>query len=1249
MTSFPKTSLKPSERRPLSNPAATAFIPEPSMHRISLIALAISLAFGVVSINAEESNSEQLVATSVPERLPERVMFNAHIRPIMSNTCFTCHGPDEDENESAFRLDSFESATGPLDSDDEARGIVPGDLESSEVYKRIMGIGDGEQMPPEEFRHHLTSYEKALFAKWIEQGAEYEQHWAYAPLTHPALPEVQAHTDAIENDIDVFILSRLEKDSITPSPLADKATLLRRLSLDLIGIPPTPEELAAFLADSSADAYERQVDRLLASPHFGERMASSWLDIVRFADTVGFHGDQNMRIFPYRDYVINAFNENKPFDEFTMQQLAGDLKPNPTTEDLVATGLLRLNMITREGGAQPGEYLAKYKADRVRMIGTAWLGSTLACCECHNHKYDPFSAKDFYSLGAFFDDIQQWGVYSDYGYSPNKDLRGFNNDYPFPPEMRVASPSLKREIESLIRQRDDILMAGLGQKTLRSETYQDWEHSLNNTLAMHPDGWIPTTIIASDTSAGTAHEVLDDGSLLLTSKPAKAETISITTRPATPTKINSVRVEVLPDERNNHYVGRGEDGRFSLSFSAHVISSDDGPTMRPNRPRYVRIELSGKKILSLAEVQIFSSEKNEEGQPINVALQGTASQSSNYTSGAASLAIDGNTEGDYRKANSVTHTSLNGQNPWWEVDLGSEHSVESIVVWNRTDNGLQNRLDGFRLTLLDKDRNTLQQETPTTPKPSTRIEIPAEVMVHPESNLKVAWGEADREDPLRFRNGHPPRMLGEVWRSGPSRWQLPTTENQQPHTAVYHFDQPLELSADQQLVIRLQSTDVGRVRLSVTPIGDAIAGWNAASADLIESLAKSPEHRNERDRATLASTFHRSTEPLKRQRSEVQRFRNEILDRHSAMAMTLVTQTIPDDKIPVSRVLPRGNWQDETGELAPPAFPHFLPAGEVSSGRRLNRTDLAKWLTSPTNPLVPRHFVNRTWKQFFGTGLSSKLDDLGSQGEWPSHPLLLDRLASEFVISGWDVKHMVRMMVTSRTYRQAVTRRTELVELDPYNRLLAQASPRRLEAEAIRDNALAIAGILNQNYIGGPSVYPYQPGGHYSNLQFPNRGYTASNDARQYRRGVYMHWQRTFLHPMLVNFDAPSRDECTADRSPSNSPQQALTLLNDPTFVEASHAMAEKLLDENPDASFEDLLDAAFVRAIARNATPEEADSLRDLLDRQLIYFNEHPGDAAKFLRIGNTTSNSSDLPRIAAWSQVCRVILNLHETITRY
>lgn len=1205
---------------------------------------------GPTAPTTAESESRQLITTSKPGKLPDQVTFNAHIRPIMSNTCFTCHGPDVENNQSDFRIDSFASVTGPLPSDDELHGIVPGDREHSEVYQRIMGMGNGEQMPPAEFRHQLTSYERALFAKWIDQGALYEQHWSYAPLTRPATPPVKEHADKVHNEIDAFVLSRLEREGLEPSPLAAKPTLLRRLSLDLTGLPPTPAELKSFLADSSEDAYQKQVERLLASPRFGERLASSWLDIVRFADTVGFHGDQDMRDFAYRDYVINAFNENKPFDEFTRQQIAGDLKPNPTTEDLVATGLLRLNMVTREGGAQPGEYLAKYKADRVRMIGTAWLGSTMACCECHDHKFDPFSAKDFYSMGAFFDDIQQWGVYSSYAYTPNKDLEGYNNDYPFPTEMRFPSPSLRAEIHALTQQRDASLLELLGDEVLETDEFIAWQSEIQNLLTKHGDGWMPMKVNHVATSARTPHQTLDDGSVLLTGEPTSGETVEITARPEMPTVVKAIRLEVLPDELNGGNVGRNGDGRFELEFAASVIDSKaDKPAMRANRPRYVRIELSGKQVLSLAEVEVFATEVGTDGQPINIARTGTATQSSIYKAARASLAIDGVTEGIYYQAKSVTHTSLDGNDPWWEVDLGSEQAVDRVVVWNRTDDGYANRLTGFRLILLDQDRNVLQRETPDTPMPSTAVVIAEEVMVEPETTLNIAWAEADREDPLRYSKGAPPRTLGQIWRSGPTRWQLPANENQLRHTAVFHLEKPLTLAADEQIVVRLLSGSVGRVRLSVTPLGGAIAGWPAAPEELVTALHHPHTERSLADRVALAGEFYLSTTEVSQQDRLAVHFRDAILDRHSGLAITVVTQAVSADKVPVSRVRPRGDWQDETGELAPPAVPHFLPQPDVDSSRRLDRTDLANWLTSPENPLVPRHFVNRTWEHFFGAGLSGKIDDLGSQGEWPSHPLLLDRLASEFVKNGWDIKQLVRLIVTSRTYRQAVTNRAELVDVDPYNRLLAQASPRRLEAEAIRDNALAISGLLNVDYVGGPSIFPYQPDGHYSNLQFPDRRYAPSEDFRQYRRGVYMHWQRTFLHPMLVNFDAPSRDECTADRSPSNSPQQALTLLNDPTFVEASHAMARLLLDEHGDAPFATILESAFERALARDAVDEETQSLQSLYERQLIYFAAHPDDAAKFVAIGNPHGEIHDSVKLAAWSQVCRVILNLHETITRY
>src|SRR5579883_1707417 len=367
--------------------------------------------------------------------------FNADIRPILSESCFVCHGPDKNNRKAKLRLDVRDVAV-------EKKAIVPGKPDASEMIRRIYTTNHDDQMPPPDSRKQLTAEQKALLKKWIASGAEYEPHWAYIQPVRPQVPKVQ-NRSWVRNPIDAFVLHQLEKRKISPAPEADKGTLLRRLSLDLIGLPPTPEEVESFIKDNSPNAYERQVDRLLSSPHFGERMAVEWLDLARFADTVGYHGDQNINVFPYRDYVINAYNQNKPFDQFTIEQLAGDLLPNPTTEQLIASGFNRLNMVTREGGAQAKEYLAKYGADRVRTVSTTWLGSTMGCCECHDHKFDPFSTKDFYSMKAFFADIKQWGVYMEYSYTPNPELRGFSNDHPFPPEIIVDSPYLHHRLDGI--------------------------------------------------------------------------------------------------------------------------------------------------------------------------------------------------------------------------------------------------------------------------------------------------------------------------------------------------------------------------------------------------------------------------------------------------------------------------------------------------------------------------------------------------------------------------------------------------------------------------------------------------------------------------------------------------------------------------------------------------------------------------------------------------------------------------------
>ena len=1037
------------------------------------------------------------------ERLPDVVTFNAHIRPIMSGTCFACHGPDHESNESGLRLDDFELAT--------LEAIVPGDAEASPVYQRLVDSDD--PMPPAEFRHQLSDREKALFEKWIDQGAVYEKHWSFTSINRSKLSPSQA------NPIDTFIVARLNEKGLRLSPLAEKATLLRRLSLDLIGLPPTPKELAAFLADDSSDAYEKQVERLLGSPHYGERMAAPWLDLVRFSDTVGYHGDQNQRIFPYRDYVIESLNENKPFDQFTLEQLAGDLLDEPNDSQLIATGLIRLNMMTREGGAQPGEYLAKYKADRVRMLGTAWLGATTGCCECHNHKYDPFTAKDFYSLGAFFDDVRQWGVYSEYKYTPNKDLRGFSNDYPFPPEIRSHSRSLEAEIASLEQEADAAVASRTNASNISNEIIETWAKGVAKFVERHPSGWMtatPTTIeVQHDTSIKTL------GSDVSVSVDAKqTDTILWTYQASEPLAIRSIELKVLPDDAYGGHVGRGSEGRFA-------------------------------------------------------------------------------------------------------VELSAEHLPSSVKQSNDTND---------------------------------------------ESSIEIAFAQADRQNPSKFSSGQPPLFLDKVWRSGPARWQLPSDETKMTHTAVYHLEETLTLEPGDELRLRLLTDDIGKFRVSLSPLTRFVAGQPSVSPRLATALSRvrQSEPLSVDQHAAITAAHYRHTVASSLQDSKSLSLRDEILRCRSGYACSMIAQPIESKQLPIARVLPRGDWQDDSGEVVVPAFPEFLTEDHDEedhthkhSSKRLTRKDLAEWLTSNENPLVARHYVNRTWKLFFGKGLSNKLDDLGNQGEWPSHPQLLDWLAAEFR-SDWDMKRVARLIVTSDTYKQSVAasvsnQSQDLSIVDPQNRLLSHQTPRRLEAEIIRDNALAISGLLNRDFIGGRSVMPYQPEGYYGNLQFPNRSYINDTSFRRYRRGVYMHWQRTFLHPMLVNFDAPSRDECVADRIESNSPQQALTLLNDPTFVEAARALADRLIADLPDANFDTRVQRAFKLATSRNASSQEAEGLRRLYTKQLHQFTSNPDDARQFQAVGvyqpqlDADESDKDIAKRAALAQVCRVILNLHETITRF
>ncbi len=1008
---------------------------------------------------------------------PSPISFNRDIRPIMSDTCFHCHGFDAKTREAGMRLDLREEALKPTKND--LIPIVPGKPEESEIIQRIMDTGD--PMPPETMHKNLTPAQKELFRRWVAEGAVYEPHWAYTPLVKPEVPRLKKAT----NPIDAFIQARLAEKKIKPSPEAEKTRLLRRVSLDLTGLPPSPAETAAFLADRSRNAYEKQVERLLASPHHGERMAVWWLDIARFSDTVGFHGDQNQRIFPYRDYVINAFNSNKRFDAFTAEQLAGDLLPNPTIEQRVATGYNRLNMMTREGGAQQKEYLAKYGAERVRGVAAAWFGSTFGCAECHDHKFDPIKTRDFYELQAFFADVKQWGVYGDYDYTRNPELKGYNNDFPFPPEIEVDSPYLAARHA---RAQDEITahvtaMRRRVEEPAAAKRYAAWLDATRDHLARVPGGWEPVRAIKAE---------LRKGEKVITERPVTVE----------------------------------------------------------------------------ADGTVCS------GQPL-------------------------------------------ANREFYRITL---------------------RPDGGRVTAL---RMEVLLEPPAGPEewrwpPTNVMLIPSVQCAEGEvRKLPAVFADATAKE-ARFTNGT-------EFHGITAGWRLPEPTNSQTVTGVWLLAEPLTLAPDESLVVIISGETLPNFRFSTSRLG-AREPLETASAATLAALNAS--QRTPAQDALLADAWLMSTGDDEKGFARYHELVAKLNDTRGGKAWSMVTEAAAPITV---RVLPRGNWQDESGPVVLPSTPSFLPGRRESSPeQRLTRLDLARWIVSAENPITARAVTNRLWAMYFGTALSAAVDDLGSQGELPSHPELLDWLASEFRGSGWDMRHMIRLIVTSATYRQSSDYRAELREADPANRLLAAQNPRRLEAEFVRDNALFIAGALDVRDIGGPSAKPYQPAGYYTALQFPDRDYVNSDADAQWRRGVYSHWQRTFLHPMLANFDAPARDECAAQRNLSNTPQQALTLLNDPTFVEAARHFAGRIVaggGKNDAAR----LRFAFQAALARPPKTAELKSLTAFLGAQRTTYRAAPADAEKLLRVGLSPPTTGDNVELAAWTKVARVLLNSQEVITRY
>lgn len=799
--------------------------------------------------------------------MPAQIEFNRDVRPILSDNCFYCHGPDKNHREADLRLDLRDEAI-------TAKAIVPGKTSESELIARIVTDDEDDLMPPPDSHKKLTERQKAILKKWIEQGAAYQQHWAYEKPVKAAIP-------AGVNPIDHLVQKRLTEIGLKPSPKADARTLIRRLYFDLHGLPPKPSDLDSRITDHAS--LTSLVDSLFKSPHYGERMAIGWLDQVRFADTIGYHSDNPHNVWPYRDYVIESFNKNKPFDRFTIEQIAGDLMPGANQETKVGSAFNRLLLTTEEGGAQAKDYEQRMLTDRVRAVGNAWMGQTTGCAQCHDHKFDPITMRDFYQLGAFFADIKE--------------------------------PILGRR---------------------------------------------------------------EDGMLVTTPENEK----------------------------------------------------------------------------KLAELD-------------------------------AKLA-------EAKKALAKVQPELNKAQKEWE----------------------------------------------------------AAFVAH---------------------KGHQEKAAKEVF-------------------AVLTIKNP---NAKQRKVVD-------------------------------DYFAKiSPLHKAEREAVAKAEAARKAF--------------------YDMLPKCIVSVSETNKR--TVRILPRGNWMDESGEVVKASLPSYLPKPKIE-GRDLTRLDLAQWLVSKDNPLTARNVMNRLWKQFFGTGLSKVLDDLGAQGEPPVNPALLDWLACEFMDSGWDMQHMIRLIVTSHTYQQVSTSTKQLTAADPYNRECARQSAFRLDAELVRDNALAISGLLVPK-IGGPSVKPYQPAKYWENLNFPTREWQNDSGEGLYRRGMYTWWQRSFTHPSMLAFDAPSREECTAERNRSNIPQQALVLLNDPTYVEAARAFAARILQTDGDTPKR--IEWAMQQALQRKPTAEEMKTLSSLFSKHLADYQKDPAAAEALLKTGAApVAANLNQPELAAWTHVARVLLNLHETVTR-
>lgn len=997
------------------------------------------------------------------------ISFNRDVRPILSNICFQCHGPDAATRKADLRLD-LESALGDA--------IVPGKPEESSLYQRITASDPSELMPPPDSKKTLTAQQKEILRAWIAQGAKYQKHWAFEPVMRPELP---ANVEAT-HPVDKFLLQEIKKAGLTPQPEADRETLIRRVAFALTGLPATIKEIDEYLNDTSANAYEKMVDRYLQSPRYGEEMARYWLDVARYADTHGLHLDNERQMWAYRDWVVKAFNENLPFDQFTVWQIAGDMLPNPTPDQLVATGFNRCNVTTSEGGSIDVEFLYRYAVERTTAVSQAWLGLTAGCAVCHDHKYDPLTTKEFYSLYAFFNNAAD----------PAMD----GNTTVTPPFLKLPQRAQKQSAEAAAK------------------------------VEAEARTWLDTL------TTNTAYSDPADSKTALARKPIR---------------------DILFDDA------------FPVGSTAR--SSSRNPIDWATDPSFDAA--SGRRVIR----QRFASSMTDtiEFKLIPVAIP--------------------------QEAKLEVFVRVDALDIPKTISVGV--SGKKTITWTRQDSGLVREGSGGQETAMS-----------IVPGQWTKLSIPA-------TDLDLKPGDRLASLTLNETGGiaywDAVAMLGEA-----------------------------EPAADPRESFHIWRKDLGKTVPPELPgeLHTIIQGGaeKALSADDEAKLK----------RFYLSVVARPATEEIEAARTAWELARTARVIAEESAPGTFVFREL--EKPRDSFVMMRGQY-DKPGEKVEPAVPAvFAPIKKPTPETRLTRLDLAKWIASPEHPLTARVTVNRFWQQLFGTGLVKTSYDFGSQGDPPSHPELLDWLASEFMATGWDVKRFMKQLVMTDAFRRSSKADATTLAKDPQNRLYARGPRFRLDAEQVRDNVLFVSGLMNLQ-MGGRGVHPYQPPNIWEPVGYSDsntRFYLQDHGSSLYRRSLYTFLKRTAPPPFMSNFDAPNREQVCTVRERSNTPLQALQLMNDVQHFEAARALAERILASGGSTE-DERITFLYRTVLSRSPSAEELQLVTAAYKKQLEIFRTDLQASKQAIAVGESKpKNVAEPAETAAWTMVANLILNLDETVNR-